>query len=98
MIKLYKHTTDGGAEYLMDTFIKCKGGHKEGVITDKTRFIIRLDGEQELNIVNLDVNKLKRDIKKIENRLVDMQYESDEEYYEDCNDLSYYRGRLSVLN
>lgn len=52
-IELYHHKTDGGAEYLMDTFIpwsfKGKSG-KEGTITDKTRYIVRLDGEPTLTI------------------------------------------------
>lgn len=43
-IKLYHHRTDGGAEYLFDTFIKCNNGHKEGVINDKTKYIVRIDG------------------------------------------------------
>ena len=47
-MKLYYHKTDGGAEYLMDTFIKWthngKKG-KEGTITDKTRYIVRIDGD-----------------------------------------------------
>jgi hypothetical protein len=44
-MKLYHHKTDGGAEYLMDTFIKCKDGHKEGVINDKTKYVVRIDGD-----------------------------------------------------
>lgn len=43
-IKLYYHKTDGGAEYLFDTFIKC-GKHKEGTITDKTKYVVRIDGD-----------------------------------------------------
>jgi len=54
MIKLYYHKTDGGAKYLFNTFIECKGGHKEGVINDKTKYSIRIDGDitkdAELNI------------------------------------------------
>jgi len=42
-IKLYYHKTDGGAEYLMDTYIKWKYKGKEGKITDKTKYIIRID-------------------------------------------------------
>ena len=49
-IKLYYHKTDGGAEYLFDTYIKCGNGKKEGVINDKTKFMIRLDGDPELII------------------------------------------------
>jgi len=53
-MKLYYHKTDGDAEYLSDTFIKCGNGHKEGTIADKTRYIVRIDGDikkdAELNI------------------------------------------------
>lgn len=46
--KLYYHKTDGGAEYLMDTYIKWtyngKSG-KEGVINNKTKVVIRIDGD-----------------------------------------------------
>ena len=44
-MKLYYHKTDGGAEYLTDTFIKCNNGHKEGHCNDKTKFLIRIDGD-----------------------------------------------------
>ena len=47
-MKLYHHKTDGGAEYLMDTFIPWKHNGKrgkEGTITDKTRYIVRIDGD-----------------------------------------------------
>jgi hypothetical protein len=44
-MRLYYHKTDGGAEYLFDTFTKCQGGHKEGTINDKTRFVVRIDGD-----------------------------------------------------
>jgi len=47
-MKLYYHKTTGGAEYLMDTFIEWehegKKG-KEGVINDKTKYIVRIDGD-----------------------------------------------------
>jgi hypothetical protein len=47
-IKLYYHKTTGGAEYLMDTFIKWehegKSG-KEGTINEKTKYVIRIDGD-----------------------------------------------------
>jgi len=48
--KLYSHITDGGASYLMDTFIKCPNGKKEGTINDKTKYVVRLDGQPELII------------------------------------------------
>ena len=44
-MKLYYHKTDGGAEYLTDTFIECAGGHKEGAFTDKTKYVVRIDGD-----------------------------------------------------
>ena len=54
-MKLYYHKTDGGAEYLMDTYIKCKDGHKEGAMNDKTKYVVRIDGDiekdAELNII-----------------------------------------------
>lgn len=47
-IKLYYHKTDGGAEYLFDTFIEWehngKSG-KEGAITPQTKYIVRIDGD-----------------------------------------------------
>lgn len=49
-IKLYYHKTDGGAEYLTDTFIPWEHNGKrgkEGTFTDKTRFIVRIDGNIE---------------------------------------------------
>lgn len=49
-MKLYYHKTDGGAEYLTDTFISCTNRitgkrSKEGTFTDKTRYIVRIDGD-----------------------------------------------------
>ena len=44
-MNLYHHKTDGGAEYLMDTFVLCPDGSKEGTITEKTRYIVRVDGD-----------------------------------------------------
>ena len=53
-MKLYYHKTDGGAEYLTDTFIKCPNGHKEGSFSGNTKYIIRIDGDirydAEINI------------------------------------------------
>jgi hypothetical protein len=57
-MKLYYHKTIGEAEYLMDTFIiwehNGKKG-KEGIINDKTKYIVRIDGDitkdAELTIV-----------------------------------------------
>ena len=46
-MKLYYHKTDGGAEYLMNTYIKCESGHKEGVLNDKTKYVVRIDGNIE---------------------------------------------------
>ena len=66
-LKLYYHKTDGGAEYLFNTFIDCDycdkceaetpndgsencnvcgtAKHKEGVINDETKYIVRIDGD-----------------------------------------------------
>lgn len=44
-IKLYYHKTDGGAEYLFDTFIECKNGHRGGVINSDTNYMVRIDGD-----------------------------------------------------
>ena len=45
-MKLYYHKTSGGAEYLMDTFVKCENGHKEGIF-EGAKFIVRIDGDIE---------------------------------------------------
>ena len=44
---LYHHKTDGGAEYLFDTYIELENGHREGVINDNTKYIVRIDGDIE---------------------------------------------------
>ena len=55
-MKLYYHKTDGGAEYLTDTYIVCPNGDKEGAFTDKTKYIIRIDSDikkdAELTLAN----------------------------------------------
>jgi len=43
-MKLYYHKTDGGAEYLMDKFIICLNGEKEGIFKG-AKYIIRIDGD-----------------------------------------------------
>lgn len=43
-MKLYFHQTDGGAKYLMDTFIECENGHKEGIF-EGARYVVRIDGD-----------------------------------------------------
>ncbi len=44
-MRLYHHKTSGGAEYLFDTFIECPNGHREGAITDETKYVVRIDGD-----------------------------------------------------
>ncbi len=47
-MKLYYHKTTGGAEYLYDTYINWKNKGKkgkEGRITDKTKYVVRIDGD-----------------------------------------------------
>lgn len=49
-IKLYYHETSGGAEYLMNTYIKREHNgikYKEGTMTDKTKYTVRIDGNIE---------------------------------------------------
>ena len=47
-MKLYYHRTDGGAEYLTDTFIvwtdEAGTVHKEGTFTD-AEYVVRIDGD-----------------------------------------------------
>ncbi len=45
-MKLYYHKTDGGAEYLTDSFIECENGHKEGCFNG-AKYIVRIDGDIE---------------------------------------------------
>lgn len=47
-MKLYYHKTNGGAEYLMDTYVEwvhAGRSGKEGIINDKTRYVVRIDGD-----------------------------------------------------
>lgn len=47
-MKLYYHKTSGGAEYLTDTFVEWDNFGtigKEGTITDKTKYVVRIDGD-----------------------------------------------------
>ena len=49
-MRLYYHKTSGGAEYLFDTFVKWKNNGlsgKEGVLNDKTKYVVRIDGDIE---------------------------------------------------
>ena len=43
-MKLYYHKTDGGAEYLMDAFLECENGHREGIF-EGAKYIVRIDGD-----------------------------------------------------
>lgn len=43
---IYYHKTDGGAEYLSDTFVKCPNGEKEGTVTSDTKVLLRIDGNE----------------------------------------------------
>jgi hypothetical protein len=47
-MKLYYHKTDGGAEYLTDTYFNWKQfgkRGKEGCFNHKTKYIVRIDGD-----------------------------------------------------
>jgi len=59
-MKLYYHKTDGGAEYLYDTFINWEHNGKEGkegIINDKTKYIVRIDGNIEKDVELFIVKK-----------------------------------------
>lgn len=43
-MQLYYHKTGGGAEYLMDNFIVCPNGEKEGTI-EGSKYVVRIDGD-----------------------------------------------------
>ena len=49
-IRLYRHVTDGGAEYLSDKYLECQNDHKEGVF-ENACIIVRLDGEPEVQLL-----------------------------------------------
>ena len=51
---LYKHTTNGGAEYYSVNYIECPNGEKEGLLDGA---IIRTDGG-ELEIFTKKLEKL----------------------------------------
>lgn len=62
-MQLYHHKTDGGAEYLFDTFIEFMHEgklHREGAITPKTKYVVRIDGDvtkdAELDVRDADEN------------------------------------------
>lgn len=46
-MKLYYHKTDGGAEYLMDTFIEWEHNGKSGKegVFKGAKFVVRIDGD-----------------------------------------------------
>ena len=47
-MQLYYHKTDGGAEYLTDTFLEWEYNGKklrEGTVTDETKYMVRIDGD-----------------------------------------------------
>lgn len=46
-MKLYYHKTDGGAEYLMDTFHKWEHNGKKGKegIFKGAKYLVRIDGD-----------------------------------------------------
>jgi hypothetical protein len=44
-IKLYYHRTDGGAEYLMDSYAEMENGHREGILQN-SKYVVRIDDPQ----------------------------------------------------
>jgi hypothetical protein len=62
-MRLYYHKTDGGAEYLYDTYLDWEHNGKsgrEGVINEKTKYMVRIDGDitkdAELTIRDEELN------------------------------------------
>lgn len=56
-IKLYYHKTDGGAEYLTDTYIKWSHNGKrgrEGTFTEKTKYTVRIDNNKKAELLVRD--------------------------------------------
>jgi len=43
-MRLYYHKTDGGAEYLTDTFIVAQDGEKIGSF-EGAKYVVRIDGD-----------------------------------------------------
>jgi len=43
-MRLYYHKTNGGAEYLFDTFVECEDSHREGVVKG-AKYVVRIDGD-----------------------------------------------------
>jgi len=47
-MQLYHHKTDGGAEYLTDTYIEFEfegKAHREGNMNEDTKYVVRIDGD-----------------------------------------------------
>ena len=65
----------------MDTFILCPNGEKEGIINDKTKYIVRIDGDitkdAELTVKEDKKPKAKHITKHFDNK--DMQIVHDED-------------------
>ena len=40
---LYRHETDGGAEYYSTTYVECENGHREGTLEG---VVFRTDGNE----------------------------------------------------
>lgn len=58
-MRLYYHKTDGGAEYLTDTYLNWNHNGKkgrEGTFTEKTKYIVRIDGDIEKD-AELNINE-----------------------------------------
>lgn len=58
-MRLYYHKTDGGAEYLTDTYLKSTSGHREGTVNNKTRYVVRIDGDITKDAEIIDRENLK---------------------------------------
>ena len=86
-MKLYYHKTDGGAEYLFDTFIVCPSGHKEGNLNDKTKYVVRIDGDitKDAELMIKEDNFICPNCKKERINDFPISDETGNKYCPDCN-------------
>lgn len=94
-MQLYYHKTSGGAEYLMDTFIDCGNGHKEGVMNENTKIVVRIDGDitKDAEISMKDDDKMSEELRTAMILLSDSQ-----NILEECFDGYHQSDLIAKLN
>ena len=60
-IKMYYHKTAGGAEYLIDKYVLCPNGDKEGIF-EGAEYVFRIDGDITKDAELTIKNKLKYEL------------------------------------